>query len=317
MNVFEDLVVELKEEKLLEETIIDHSGLNTNGNGKQSLGVTPDEFEANFDIDAPSFEPQQAANTSSNRFQAKPKPDVVQRRLSEKMSALHFVEYVLTAVEANFTGAANTPFDDLSIKKEFHLLEQACSDPESDEYFEAQSALMTRLESWEETLAERDRLIPVDALRRYTETANPPLSPQTLFAIIRFYMQIAPSEMTRAKFDFVTTRLFSKFVDGERRDLPQPRTRTGSPARRHQCRRRQDLQRARHGDPLPRGHPHGGGLRDPEVGRRRQGEELQRDRPRVRPQLRAEPAGSGRSGLRGGSELRRLQLKARTRARER
>lgn len=30
--------------------------------------------------------------------------------------------------------------------------------------------------------------------------------------------------MTRAKFDFVTTRLFSKFVDGERRDLLCPRT---------------------------------------------------------------------------------------------
>jgi hypothetical protein len=219
MNVFEDLIVELKEENLLEETVIDHSGLKINGNGKSSFAVSMSEFSSDFELDAPSFEPQKSATASSSGSHVKPKPEVIQRRLSEKTSALQFVEYVLTAVEANFTGTSNTPFDDLSIKKAFHLFEQACSAPESDEYFEAESALTTRLESWEETLAERDSLIPVDALRRYTETANPPLSPQTLFALIRFYRQIAPSEITRAKFDFVTTRLFSKFVDGERRDL--------------------------------------------------------------------------------------------------
>jgi hypothetical protein len=219
MNVFEDLIVELKEENLLEETVIDHSGHKTNGNGKLFANADLSELAAEFDFEAPSFEDQKTVGNSANGFQPKPKPEVVKRRLSERMSALQFVEYVFTAVEANFTGTSTTPFDDLSIKKAFHMFEQASSDPESDEYFETESALVTRLESWEEALAGRDRLIPGDAIRRYTETANPPLSPQTLFALTRFYRQIGASEITRAKFDFVTTRLFSKFVDGERRDL--------------------------------------------------------------------------------------------------
>src|SRR5215468_12121981 len=108
MKVFEDLVVELKEENLLEETVIDHSGLKTNGNGKRSDDLNLSQYATEFDFDAPSLENQKTPNSSSNGSQRKPNPDVVKRRLSEVMSALQFVEYVLTAVEANFTGASNT-----------------------------------------------------------------------------------------------------------------------------------------------------------------------------------------------------------------
>jgi len=225
MKVFEDLVVELKEENLLEETVIDRSGKKKNGNGvNHNKPGAPDGFQASadFEFGTSSFEDDKGRN-SAGSFQLKPSPETIKRRLSEMMSALQFVEYVLTAVEANFTGASNAPFDDLSTKKALHTFEQACTDPDSDDYFEAESVLMSRLESWETNLAERDRLIPVDAFRQFTETANPPLSPQTLFSLIRFYREIKFSETTGAKFDFLTTRLFSKFVDGEVRDLLCPR----------------------------------------------------------------------------------------------
>ena len=228
MNVFEDLVVELKEENLLEETVIDRSGGKTNGSGNRSTAKKidlPDEpkVSGQFDFDVSSFDNPDTAGELSNLNQRKLDPDVVRRRLSDRMSALQSVEYVLTAIEANFSSASNTPFDDLSIKKAFHVFEQACSEPDSNEYFESESILISQMDAWEETLKARDQVISVDALRQFAESANPPLSPQTLFALIRFYWGIEFSEATRAKFDAVSTRLFSKFVDGERRDLLCPR----------------------------------------------------------------------------------------------
>ena len=82
--------------------------------------------------------------------------------------------------------------------------------------------MASRLESWEAVLAERDRNLSVEALRRYAEKANPALSPQTLFALLLFYRSVAFSRATASKFDFVVTRLFSKFAEREQRDLRCP-----------------------------------------------------------------------------------------------
>src|ERR1043165_1192370 len=122
MKVFEDLVVELKEENLLEETVIDRSGVRTNGNGNGSNhheSNTSNDFQgsADFDFDATSFEGKRGVGSHQGSLQMNASPETIRRRLSEMMSALQFVEYVLTAVEANYTGATNPPFDDLSTKK--------------------------------------------------------------------------------------------------------------------------------------------------------------------------------------------------------
>jgi hypothetical protein len=227
MKVFEDLVVELKEENLLEETVIDSSVLKMNGNGANGVHLdspVPPEALTDFEFksDEPVFEepvPAKPLNGSSNGHRRKPKPDTMRRRFADRMQAIQFIEYVLTGVETKISGASGTPFDDLSIKTAFHRFEQACADPDSEQYIAAESVMVDRLDAWEESLKERDSLISVEDLRKYSETANPPLSPQTLFALIRFYRDIEFSEQTRSKFDFITTRLFSKFVDGERRDV--------------------------------------------------------------------------------------------------
>src|SRR5437868_1815358 len=219
MNVFEDLIVELKEENLLEETIIEQPVRKSNGAAPLSIPAVKPEMNG-FAVSGEHVSRVNGhGSKTKNTFEPAPSPETVRRRLGDKLQALQSIEYVLTSVESNFGSKINQPFDDLQTKKAFHKFEQASADPESDQYFEAESTLITRLDVWEDALAARDRQITTDSVRHYAEKANPPLSPQTLFALLRFYRSLPFTEDTRAKFDFVLTRLFSKRVEGENRDL--------------------------------------------------------------------------------------------------
>jgi hypothetical protein len=221
MNVFEDLIVELKEENLLEETIIErpleasallhgaqaqsngNGSADHNGNGKPSV---------EFRIETPHKE----------KYRAAPKSEVISAKLADQVAALQLIEFVIAASD-RANGGHSIGFDELTVKKALHHYGQTAGDPDSDEFFEAESTLISSINAWEADLTDRDSRIPPTALRKYAENANPPLSPQALFAVLRFYRGVPVSESSYAKFDFIVTRLFSKFVDGERRDLLCPR----------------------------------------------------------------------------------------------
>lgn len=214
MKVFEDILVELQEENLLEETVL----LPPKANGNGTAYPIP-----------PSSNGNGHRNGSSSTKRKQPDPyrgalrrDVGRINPSDQMSALQLVEFVVSEAE-RLDRAAGRPFDDLQVQKALHRYTQSGTDKESDEFLEAESALVESLRSWEEDLVKRDASIPVDKLRRYAESANPPLSPQALFALVRFYRTVPVSENAYLKFDFVVTRLFSKFIDGERREILCPR----------------------------------------------------------------------------------------------
>src|SRR3954463_13110822 len=209
MNVFEDLVVELKEENLLEDTIIDRDALSSRDSYYPANGprVAPLNLDQLLNVKSES---SKSARPAQNTASAK-------NRLSDQLSTLQLVEFVISAAEKT-SGKTSRHFDDLSVKKAFHRYGQAGSDPDCDEYFEAESALISTLGDWEADLSKRDAAVQPGAVRSCAESANPPLSPQALFAMLRFYRGIPPSESTYTKFDFVVTRLFSKFVDGDKRE---------------------------------------------------------------------------------------------------
>lgn len=219
MNIFEDLVVELKEEHLLEETVIDHTV--SRASDDPVMAPYGDELVARLPLSPSSGISNQTTlhQSRGERFQPKLSPQTLRRYFSERVQALQFVDYVQAAVEGRVVGIAHTSVDDMEIKKVLHRFEQACSQPESDNCFEAESSLVNKLNDWEATLSGRDDELSPDSVRRYAEAANPPLSPQTLFAMLRFYHGRSYSERTQAKFDSVVTRLFSKSADGEKRDL--------------------------------------------------------------------------------------------------
>jgi hypothetical protein len=234
MNVFEDLIIELKAENLLERTVIDPENHldDTEGTGNGSIGFPAPELEPppkeNFHEDAdPSIKVAEKLEQPKEEVtDPLPKPAVVeapsepapaksgkeffQKRALNELSGLQMVEHVITGVEREHMKVVPRPFDDLNAKKALHEFVNIPAEPETEEYKAADHALMQEIEAWCMALTERDKHIAVSNLRRYCENSKPALSSQALLALARFYRNSPYSEAVRAKFDFVITRLFSR-----------------------------------------------------------------------------------------------------------
>jgi len=245
MTVFEDLIVELKEENLLEETVIDDRQSKGNAGelyftdtsdveNEVSVDFTPQEspvdseavtldsfFEnepADEDLDVEMVETE-----SSDEVAPKVKPksttekDFYKKRASGEVSSLQMVEHVLTGVEREYLKMVPVAFEDFAAKKALNFYLQTVENDNAAERPEAEQGLMRETEAWCSTLAERDRKIPASSLRMFCENSKPALSSQALLALARFYRNLPYSEPVRAKFDFVMTRLFSKAAPFEKR----------------------------------------------------------------------------------------------------
>lgn len=216
MNVFEDLIGELKEENLLEETVFDVFRANdaaaaaaAGKNGQARAGKPGFEYAAG-DL------PEIVAPVDEHDFYRK--------RAMDEVSSLQMVEHVLSGVEREQMKSVPVPFDDLEVKKALHRFLQASGDLNSKEHAETEYALLQETESWSMALAVRDKNITVANIRRFCENSRPVLSSQALMALARFYRNSAYSEAVRGKFDFVMTRLFSRETGEERRRLLFSRT---------------------------------------------------------------------------------------------
>jgi len=141
MNVFEDLIVELKQENLLESTVIDDEMLSgsvsmegpgnlfhshsfvaepTNGNGHASLVTDEDHFPAEVHEDVideiteePVEKPVQVPAA------AKPGKEFFKKRAVGEVSSLQMVEHIITAVEREYVKTVPATFDDLDSKRRF------------------------------------------------------------------------------------------------------------------------------------------------------------------------------------------------------
>src|SRR5204862_7434513 len=110
--------------------------------------------------------------------------------------------------------------DYLAVQKSSQRFARQSANSESDEYFDAESALLIGIDTWKESLSQRDDKIPASAVRRFAEGANPPLSPQALFALTRLFVTREFSDDVHDIFDFTVTKHFSKFNVSETRELP-------------------------------------------------------------------------------------------------
>lgn len=272
-NIFEDLIEELKEENLLEETVIEINRKNSS-NGKVSEKIvspaeefspeTTESFNLLSDETLPANESssfdevfsaeeieltdrtvseissssmlQKAASLSAQipDFEKKsdldpqldqlPKPlvsekEYFRKRAIDEVTGLQMVDHVLSGIEREQMKIIPKPFDELPVKKALHAFMQNQEDTKSAEHARLEFQLMQETESWYSALSHRDKHIMVAHLRRYCETTKPPLSPQALIALGRFYRNSPYSEQVRSKFDFVMTKLFSRENGDERREL--------------------------------------------------------------------------------------------------
>ena len=200
--MFEDLIEELRDENLLEETVIDVS--------KPKPGLT-----SGVQVSVPGTD-DTAGEISDESDDER---DFFRKRAIDEVSSLQMVEHVLAGIEREQMKTAPLAYDNLQAKKALHKFLQVQSDTASTEYAEAEFQLMHETEAWSSALAERDMKISAASLRRFCENSRPALSSQALIALGRFYRNTAFSELSRAKFDLVMTRLFSKDTGDERRRL--------------------------------------------------------------------------------------------------
>lgn len=243
MNVFEDLVEELKEENLLESTFIDGtrvSHVSTNGDSLPQKPIFDNEFNnepiADFVLDSHKaedilLEPKDASENGDEIelpeepvitdvpqiTKARSQTDFLRRRANEEVSSLQMVEHVMAGVEREHLKVVPTPYDDLTAKKALHRFLQSLEVPRNEETALAEYELLQETQNWASTLAERDSRVSVANLRRFCENSRPALSSQALIALARFYRNGALTDQTLEKYDFVMTRLFSRDAGGEKR----------------------------------------------------------------------------------------------------
>ncbi|MBV9242867.1 MAG: hypothetical protein JO314_12760 [Acidobacteria bacterium] len=239
--MFEDLVLELKEESLLEDTVLEDRAEEVDNFG--AVGPDPD-FEddpqppaapvvSEYDLHlghtpAPVEEPapQTVAVTGNDEVPSEPvqdKPQVNGREFFKKravaeVSSLQMVEHVLTGVEREYMKVKPQVFDDLKAKLALNkFLKVSEQEVESDDHKSAEFELMQETEAWCTALADRDAKIYVSSLRQYCENTKPALSSQAMLSLCRFYRNLPYSESTRAKYDFLLTRLFTRAAADETR----------------------------------------------------------------------------------------------------
>ncbi len=246
MNIFEDLIDELKEENLIEETVIQTSRARKN---KETSARSENETVAAAAVQTPFLEaretvaaeelvapaaPTLAAEISADATNSKPSPaktlavaetepvsenDFYRRRALEEVAFLQMVESAFGGVERDQMKIAPTFYDDLEVKKVLHSFLQLSPKASAAEHSQGEFRLLQATEGWYSTLAHRDRRMMAAHLRRYCETSRPPLSMPALIALARFYRNSPYSEAVRSKFDLMMTRIFSQEIGGSQREL--------------------------------------------------------------------------------------------------
>ncbi len=207
MNVFEDLIVELKEENLLENT-----GVAADKQKNTDVETVTGDPGADFEIEILG-EPSEKIKQKK----AKPGKEFFNKRAVDEVSGLQMVEHVLTGVEREYMKVVPKAFDDFNAKKALHVFLNIAESADSEEHKTAEFAMMRETEAWGMALIERDNNIPVSLLRQYCDNSRPALSSQAILALARFYRNAPYSESVRAKFDFIITRLFSRPIEHDKR----------------------------------------------------------------------------------------------------
>ena len=258
MNVFEDLVVELKEENLLESTVMENDravpveidrdvdeSVDQDIVDDIAINSVPDVLEENVLTDGPRRRGSFGLSNVEPPTSSKPEPPAAEsadlqllgnsetveirkptsereffiKRATGEISSLQMVEAILSAVERERMKIVPRSYDDLNAKKALHHFLQLAEDVESEESKEAEFDLLRETEAWCSALAKRDREISVTNIRRYCENCKPMLSSQAMLSLARFYRNLPYSESVRGKFDFIITRLFTRPAEDEQRML--------------------------------------------------------------------------------------------------
>lgn len=208
MNVFQDLIEELRDEHLLEETVIDSIA------AAEALPLSDPASEMS------TAATEQVIDTDKTLTpDGESEGEFYRKRAIAEVSSLQMVEHVLSGIEREYLKIVPRSYNDLQVKKALHQFLQVHGDPSSTDYADAEFKLMRETEAWSTALSARDEKISPANLRRFCENSRPGLSSQALMSLGRFYRNTTYTETSRAKFDLVMTRLFTRETDDQKRRL--------------------------------------------------------------------------------------------------
>lgn len=249
MNVFEDLIDELKEENLIEETVVKTSKAAEKAGRQETASLAKEnppsqEIEAEEIYEAADLmaEPLMEAEhlpavevisegifSAENSAEFAPassgikdnseEMEFYRKRAMEEVAFLQMVESAFAGVERDQLKIVPTMYDDLEVKKVLHSYLQILPKAAQSERSQEEFRLMQATENWYSSLAVRDQRVMPTHLRRYCETSRPPLSMPALIALARFYRNAPFTEQVRCKFDLMLTRIFSHEDYTGRREL--------------------------------------------------------------------------------------------------
>lgn len=235
MNIFEDLIDELKEENLIEETVIETSKAKENlaksesekvkleaaaANQKESLpNQSIASTEETGELSTVNSEDLTEDFTETTEPESAGETDFYRKRAMEEVAFLQMVESAFAGVERDQLKIVPTFYDDLEVKKILHSFLQVSPKATAAEHSQAEFRLLQATEGWYSTLANRDKRILAAHLRRYCETSRPPLSAPALIGLARFYRNSPYSEPVRSKFDLMMTKIFSREAADSRREI--------------------------------------------------------------------------------------------------
>jgi hypothetical protein len=180
------------------------------------------EFETNSQIIAEAVFADKIEFETNQTVPSEQSPSGIEfyrKRAIEEVSFLQMVEHVFAGIEREQMKIVPKPFDDLEVKKVLHTFLQVSKETNTNGQAQAEFQLLQETENWYSALTHRDKRISINHLRRYCETTRPPLSAPALVALARFYRNSPYSEPVRGKFDFVITRLFSRDIENDRREM--------------------------------------------------------------------------------------------------
>lgn len=144
------------------------------------------------------------------------------RKALDEVNSLEMTELVFSGVEREVIKISPQKFDDYQVKHTLHEFLQIADDVKSPNHAQSELNLMKETEEWFSILLKRDERISVANLRSFCENSKPSLSSQALMSLARFYRNSPYSESVRSKFDLIITRLFSKDLPENKRELVFP-----------------------------------------------------------------------------------------------
>lgn len=227
MNIFEDLIDELKEENLLEQTVIEtrrtanRPDAQPKAAAEEAAEKTAAPIVEKAEIEAKDESSSETIVEIEADEPAVDESNFYRQRAMNEVAFLQTVEQVFAGVEREQLKIVPQPYDDLEVKKVLHGFLQLAPD-EEEARAKAEFQLLRETENWHSSLSLRDERITTAHLRRFCETSRPPLSSPALVALARFYRNSPYSEPVRNKFDLIVTRLFSKESDSLREMIFEP-----------------------------------------------------------------------------------------------